>query len=479
MRSIVAVAAVAVLTSVLCVGCDSPEQQQAMGEFKGCQGYTAQCATQPVADAELPRLTDKSTLADYLAFAALNNPGLRAAFERWKAALEMIPQARSLPDPQFTFRYFAVPQEMRDGDMRFAYELGQTLPWFGKLELKGDMAAQDAQAALKRFEGERLALFSRVAEAYYEYYYVVRAGEIARDNVGLLKSIEQVALGRYRAGPGSQPDVIRAQVELGKMENEASSLGDMLTSAAAKLNAAMNRPSDAPLPKGIVAAAPAPAFSDQMLVAWMVQSNPELAAMEFDIARERKGVELAGKDFYPDFMIGAEFDQMTKASDVSGSPMDPVAIMLSVNIPIWRDKYAAEVRQAKTRQSAALCEKKEKLNSLTADLKMESFNFRNAQRKVSLYRDTLLPKAQQALKSTQASYQTGTAGFSDLIDTQRELLEFELNYERALADSRQAIARLEAIVGRPISEAASNATAATTRPAPATRPAPMTAPGRQ
>jgi outer membrane protein TolC len=245
------------------------------------------------------------------------------------------------------------------------------------------------------------------------------------------------------------------------MENEVSSLADMLVPVAAKLNSAMNRSDDAPLPQAIVSAAPAPTFTDHMLLAWMAQSNPELAAMEFDIARERKGVELADKDYYPDFMLGAEFDQMTKSSEAPMSPTDPIAIMLSVNIPIWRDKYAAGVRQAKAKQSAALCEKKEKQNSLAAELKMESFNLRNAQRKVSLYRDTLLPKAQQALKSTQASYQTGTAGFSDLIDTQRELLEFQLNYERALADSQQALARLEAIVGRPISAAASNSTIAT------------------
>jgi outer membrane protein TolC len=479
MRTIITIAAIAALAGVFCVGCDSVDQQQALGQFKGYQGFTAECATQLAGDAELPRLTDKSGLADYLAFAALNNPGLRAAFERWKASLEMIPQARSLPDPQFTFRYFAVPQAMRDGDMRFAYELGQTFPWFGKLELKGDMAAQDAQAAFKRFEGERLALFSRIKEAYYEYYYVVRAGEIAQENVDRLKAIEEIALARYRAGPGSQPEVVRAQVELGKMENERDSARDMLAPVAAKLNAALNRPDDAPLPRAVASAAPAPVFSEQMLLAWMRESNPQLAAMEFDIARERKAVELAGKDYYPDFGLGVEFDQMTKASDVPMSPQDPVAIMLSVNIPIWRDKYAAGVREAKARQSAAVCDRKEKLNSLAADLKMESFNFRNAQRKIGLYRDTLLPKAQQALKSTQASYQTGTAGFSDVIDTQRELLEFQLNYERALADSQQALARLEAIVGRPIAAASNTAGAASNAPT-ATAPArPAAAPARQ
>jgi outer membrane protein TolC len=455
------------LAAMLAAGCYSPEQEQAFRQFKDFDKLPPVPSAGPADAKGPPPLAENSTVRDYLAYAALNNPGLEAAFNRWKAALEMIPQAVALPDPQFTFKGFVVAQAMRDGDMRFMYELSQTFPWFGKLQLKGDVAAQEARGAFHRYEAARLDLFARVKDAYYEYVYLVRAADITDENLQRVKLIEEVARSKYQTATGSQPDIIRAQVELGKMENDLRSMRDMQAPVAAKLNAALNRPADAPLPRSAPPAAAAAPISEEQLLAWMEDSNPELKAMDADIAKERKAAELAGKDYFPDVMVGVEYDQMARSPDVSMSPTNPIAVMVSVNIPLWWEKYAAGVREAQARRLSAIGDKKEKANSLAADVKMESYNFRNAERKIGLYRDTLLPRAQQALKSTQASYQTGSAVFSDLIDTQRTLLEFQLNYERALADRQQALARLEALVGRPISAGGATGEAASQ---PATAP---------
>jgi len=153
--------------------------------------------------------------------------------------------------------------------------------------------------------------------------------------------------------------------------------------------------------------------------------------------------------------VGFEIDQMSRGSGMTNDEMNPpLALMVSLNIPIWWEKYAAGVREAKARYWAAQRDKTEKANSLGADLKMAAYNCRNAQRKIALYRDTLLPKARQSLKSIQVEYQTGKASFTDLIDAQRILLEFQLSHERALADRQQALAEMEMIVGRPLSGAA-------------------------
>lgn len=450
MRSTISLAAVGALCgAILMSGCES-DRPAAFGEYSHLSSAPAKAASESANEKNLPRLTEQSALADYLSFAALNNPGLEAAFERWKAAMEMIPQARALPDPQFTFRYFVVAQATRDGDMRFAFDLAQTFPWFGKLQLKGDMAAAEAKAAYMRYEAQRLAVFARVKDAYYEYRYVARATDIAKENVDRLKSIELIARAKYRNVTGSQPDLIRVQVELGKMEDELESMRDMRNPIAARLNAALGRPADAPLPASLPVGDGDDTVAEGRLQAWMEQSNPELKAMDADIAREIKGIALAGKDYYPDFMLGVSYDAMVHARGVMMPPENPIAVMVSVNVPIWWNKYAAGVRQAQARYNAAMKDKQDKTYSLGSDIRMESYNFRNARRKVVLYRDTLLPKADAALRSTLASYQTGAATFADLIDTQRTLLEFQLNYERAYADRRQALARLEAIAGRPL-----------------------------
>ena len=110
----------------------------------------------------LPTLNEQSTLPDYLAYAALSNPGLEAAFLRWKAALERIPQAQSLPDPRFTYRYFIREIETRVGPQKQAFEIGQMFPWFGKLDLAGDVAAQTAKSQFQRYESAKRKLFLEV-----------------------------------------------------------------------------------------------------------------------------------------------------------------------------------------------------------------------------------------------------------------------------------------------------------------------------
>jgi outer membrane protein TolC len=397
------------------------------------------------------RLTDRSSLPDYLAYAALNNPGLEAAFYRWKAALERIPQARALSDPQFTFRYYVIEQGMRDGDMRFMYEIAQMIPWFGKLELRGDIAVQEAQSQFQRFRMEKLKLLNRVKQAHYEYYYLTRAVAVTQASLQQLQLIEDAARFRYAAGTGSQGDLIRAQVEMGKLQNDLHSMQDMRSPTLAKLNAALNRPAEAELPTPGPILEEKVTVGDAQLVAWLKESSPDLKAMDFDIAREKRSIELARKDYYPDLMIGYEYDQMFSApGDMTGSMKNPAALMLSVNLPVWWDKYAAGVREAQARTWAAQKDKAEKSNAMESDLKMAAYSYRNAMRKIVLYRDTLLPRAREALKSLLAGYKTGGAGFSDVIDAQRILLDFELSYERAMADAQQGLSEMEMLVGRTI-----------------------------
>ncbi len=409
-------------------------------------------------------LTPASDLATYFAYAAQNNPGLQASFHRWKASLDRIPQEPALPDPKFSYRYFVIEQAMRDGDLRNVFEVSQEIPWLKKLLLRGDTAAQEALAQQQRFEGERLKLFNRIASAYWEYYYIHRAVAVTQENVQQIGTIESAARSRYAASSGSQPDLLRVQVEQGKVQDELRSVQDMVGPTAAKLNAALGRPVDSQLPVPSPSNEANVSLDETLLLSWMLQHSPELRAMDADIARQQKGVELAKQDHFPDIELGVEFDQMAGASGVDSSNMqNPVALFVSMNVPIWWEKYAASVREAREKHWAAVKDKAQKANDLGVDLKLAAYSYRNAQRKVALYRDTLLPRARQSLASYRAGYQSGGAIFSDVLDAQRLVLEFQLAHERALADRQKALAEMEMIVGAPLPRGAS--TAAATEPA--------------
>ncbi|HUU82542.1 MAG TPA: TolC family protein [Phycisphaerae bacterium] len=483
-----------VLTVWLVGGCASGGGRMAVRQAVGDAPADAPPARFDVAEQHTepqpPVLDESADLSDYLTCAALNNPGLEAAFHRWKAALERVPQVTALPDPRFSYRYFIEEVETRVGPQQQAFGLSQTFPWLGKLQLRGDVAAQEAEAVRQRYEAEKLALFYRVKDAYYEYYYLGRAIAVVRKNRDLLEDLEQVVRAEYKTGEAGYSEVIRAQVELEKLEDSLRALVDLRGPIVARLNAALNRPAHADLPFPQDAPQERIDAGDKEILAWADEANPELKALDHEIAQRRSAVDLAGLACVPDFTVGVDYTDVGSAvrprgaglrnpaalrslsrfaggmgdpldvyaignSFLSGSAPDDAgkdvwAVSVSMNVPIWYGKYAAGQREARARHLAAMAEKSERRNALAARIKMALYQLRDADRKIDLYRDTLLAKARQALESTEAAFRAGKAGFLDLVDAERTLLDFELSYERALAGKAQRLAEVEMLVGRTI-----------------------------
>lgn len=404
-----------------------------------------------VLSGEFPPLDESAVLSDYLAYAALANPGLEAAFNRWKAAVAKAVQVDALPNPKFTFGYFIEEVETRVGPQEYRVGLSQMFPWFGKLKLRGDVAAAEANAAFEQYQAVKLDLFAGVKRVYYEYYYLGRAISITEDNIELLKHLEGVARSKLKAG-ASQSGVIKAQVELGKLDDRLRSFQDMRGPMVARLNASMNRPRDASLPWPRFVALVGAEIQEEEMFEQLAAANPELKSLDSLIQKEEQAIRLARKEYYPDFALGVDFVSTDEAlmSGVRDSGRDPVVAMIALDIPIWRGKYKAGVQETRRRLLAAELTRENRSNLLEADLRIALFRFRDTERKINLYGDTLVPLAGQALNVTEEAYRSGSADFLNLIDAERLLLEFQLAHERALADREIALAEVEKLVGRPL-----------------------------
>ena len=445
----------AILTCGLVViaGCGTaPERAGGRPLRRAWVDVPAAAETVRAAPTDLPRLDEDSTLADYLTYAALNNPGLRAGFFRWQAAVEKVPQAEALPDPRLTYGRFIREIETRVGPQRHKVGISQTFPWFGKRRLRGDVAAMAALAAQRRYDALRLKLFHEVSSAHAEYYYLSRAIATTRENVALVKYLEEVTRTKYMAAAAGHPDVIKAQVELGKLEDRLQALMDMRAPLSAKLDAALGHSGREPLPWPESLPEESIGVAQDDVLAWLTEANPQLAALKFNVMKAEAAVELSRKQYYPDVTLGLDYVETDSARmpGVDDSGKDPVVAMVSINLPIWRAKYRAAEREALGRLHAAQEAVRDKANTLESDAKLALYEVRDAERRASLYRHTLIPKAKQSLKATTTAYIGGKASFLDLIETQRVLLEFQLSFERSLADHAQALARLEMLVGRAI-----------------------------
>jgi outer membrane protein TolC len=385
----------------------------------------------------------------HVRYALLNNPGVEAAYQGYIAARERMPQVTALPDPRFSYRYYIQEVETRVGPQEQAFGLSQTIPWFGKLALQGEAASSAAEAARERFEAKKDTLVAEVIDAYLEYYHLGRAITVVRGNRDLILQLEQVARTRYGAGAAGHPDVMRAQVELGQLENQLASLEDRKGPFIARLNAALNRPQSMPIPFPAEVAIEPLVVKDEQVLEWIAGSNPELLALQHEMESAGAAAARAQKDYYPDITFGVDYIVTGDArmSGVSGSGDDAIMAGVSFSLPLAREKYSGAVREAEALRMSATLRREDLLNKYQAEAATALFRLRDAERQIALYRDTLLPKASESLASTQSAYSTGGASFTDLVDAQRVLLSFELSYERSRANHGQWRALIERLVG--------------------------------
>ena len=400
---------------------------------------------------DLPDANSLVTCEDYLRYAALNNASLKASFEQFKAATEQVPQAGSLPDPKFTYAYFIEEIETRVGPQKNRFSISQTFPWFGKIESGTDAASKAAKAAQKRYEAEKLKLFFRVKQGFYEYAYLAHAIEIAGQNVELLQNFEQIARTRYTTGTGTHPDIIRAQIELAILADKLESLRQMRKPMVAKLNSILNRPAEATLPWPKSNISETVEVDSEKIITELRSNNPELQAVDFELASARSNVQLAEKKSYPDFSIGVDWIQTDRArsSSVSDSGKDAVIAMFSINLPLWSDSYKAAQRQAMAQVRKVRAQKQQLENDMVAQALQAVYDFQDSGRKSKLYKDVLIPKTKEMLTASESAYKAGTIDFLSLVDAQQTLLLFEISHERAITDNLQKLAELEMLAGRP------------------------------
>ena len=390
-----------------------------------------------------------SVLAAYLSEAARNNQELAAALSTWHAAQQKVPQAGALPDPRLSAGVFARSIETRTGPQRARIGLSQTLPWFGKRDLKARMAARKADAMKAAADSIRLAVFQQVKDAYYEYAHAVQTERIIGENLELLRFLENVAGARYAAGKATYADILRIQVEAERLEDRRKTFADMRKPLAASLNAAMNRRVDDTLPSPPEVPVMIMDITDAKLFDGVRKNNPRLKAYDFALEEASAGIKLARKDYYPDTTFGVDYIITDPADNpaVDGSGEDPVMVSVSMNLPIWSGKRSAAVEENRDKLYSIRHGREDLEKKLLAETRRTLFQYQDAERKIVLYKDNLIPQAHQALSVTLEAFQSGGVTLSDLIGAEKALISLDLDYLTALARQAQQLARLETLYG--------------------------------
>lgn len=392
------------------------------------------------------------TLHGYVLYALENSAKLRGSFAAYQAALKKRPQVTALANPRLTYGYFLRSVETRVGAQQHRLGLSQAFPWFGTLALRGDEVDFEARAAFSRFLSLKNELVFEVAKTYAELVYLHATARIAEDTLQLVQSWEKVLQVRFRSGIGTHSDLVRVQTELGQLEDRLAEFREVIQPTQVAFNALLNRPATTaihipPSPLLDPALDAEARAARQLTEEIILKGNPELARFDALIQARRVGVELAGKTAYPDFTLGLDYVATDKRPGPADSGKDALMPTLSMTLPIYGKKNRAVVEEAVWRQYSLEAQRRDSAAVLASDFARARFALRDAGRKIALFAHTLLPKAEESIEASFTAYESGEAGFLDVLDSGRQLLDFELSLSRARTDRAIAIAKLFMLSG--------------------------------
>lgn len=395
-------------------------------------------------DASLGRTVDG--LLDY---ARNNNPEYASMRHEADAAGERVTPAGALPDPRLRIELMDITRmgeqsptlnPSRVGSTK--YTISQEIPWYGKRDLKREIAELDADGAQGKARGAWSDIAARLKSAHAQLYLIGRNEAISREILDLMVQLEKTAQARYAGGLAMQQDVIRAQIEQTAMKNELIMFENEARMLTARINTLLARPASAPLamPEALKPI-PAPAKLDFVALEERVRSrNPRLFADDAGIRSAEKKRDLAYKERYPDFMIGVspvQFDSSVKEWE----------LMVEFNIPLQQSSRRAMERESESMLAAARSRKDATANDLLGELAENLAAIEAARRQEQLVATTLLPQAQMTFSSALASYENGQADFAMLLEAQQQIRKARLSQIKAQAEAQVRVAEIERLLG--------------------------------
>ena len=393
-------------------------------------------------------------LSSYIDAAIYANPAIWESEHRWRAALQRIPQATSLPDPMLTIMPFINSPETRVGPQELALGLSQKFPWFGKLDAKGEMALRDALAAAEQYQARIRDIVASVKRAYYDLAYLDAALRITREDKELLKHFEEIARARYSTGKGIQQAVIKIQAEITRDDDRLFLLEQQRKSVAANLNTLMDRPPDEPIPTLAGLSIPRVELKIEELYAIGRTNRHELKAAQYMIEKGDQAIRLAKKEYFPDFTVGLNYVFVDEREDRAGIINEPAdngrdvfGVMLGFNIPLWEGKNMSRVKSATELRYASERGYHNVENAMEFSVRDGVLRAETTTDQLNLYKNVLILQAEQALDSTESAYSTGKLNALDLIDSERLLLNIRLAHAKLTTDHMKALADIEHAIG--------------------------------
>lgn len=378
-----------------------------------------------------------------------NNPSLAAARANVDAAEARVTQARSWDNPRASFdavgdRFVSVPQNSFT-DQKIDVE--QPIPVTGKNRLRGHAAKAVSQISTAELRRRELDLIAKARASYLRLANAYELLNLNRESAIFLKQIADSARFKYEAGTETQANLLNAETELAKLEENAFDFQRQIADEQVLLNTLMHHSPNAALGRPVSSPVQVVETDFDQLSELAFAHRPEILAAQNKVAAAKSNLRLAQREWYPDPSLRAEVSRYNGASQA----ISEFTVGFAVELP-WLNhkKLSAAVREQRANVEAAEQELVA-AKSETAGMIREQINkLHTFHHHYELFSAKVLPLSRQTIEAMQLSYQGGKTGFMDVMLTRNNAQDSEVMLIQHGTDYQIALAELEAIVGAPL-----------------------------
>ncbi len=402
---------------------------------------------------EVSATNGAAALAALVAEAMENNPEIQAALREREAASQRIAPAEAFDDPILEAGVINAPLVSstfnRDDMTMKMIGLSQRVPFPGKRGLRKDVAIQDAQSVGHGYQETMNRVARDIKAAYFDLGLILEKTRLAEKNKLILEDMRHVAEQHYGIGMGSQADALKAQTQVSRMLDELLKLARERPTVEAELIRALGR--------NAILASPVPeppqlheeTLSLESLRETALLQRPQLLALQSIVTRNGKALDLARKNYYPDFDVRLAYGQRDNMLDGSRRP-DMVTLTVAVNLPVWRQsKLAPRVAEALAKRDQAQSMYEAQRNEVTASLRQQTALAEQNLQSARLYQTAILPQARLTVESAMSAYQVNRVDFLTLLDSQMTVFNYEISLATAMAGYNKALAEIDLLIGKP------------------------------
>jgi len=389
---------------------------------------------------------DHTILKELVADALLRNPEILAAQKKYEAARQRPAQERALPDPMVSAGWTSAGNPLPGAGVgsnpvaNAGVMASQELPAPGKLRLRGEVAAKEADVEMQQFRAVEFDVIARLKIAYFGLDHAWLMQDVLESNREVLRSLLHVTEARYSVGKGAQADVFKAQTQITLIETRLVQFERERHAREAEINSLLDRPGSAALPRPPEPHFEPLNFSAEDLIEQARQRSPELMRDQKRIEASSLALNLARKDYSPDVTLNAGYYNM-------GSMPSMYMFRADVRIPIHTARTRAEITERSQEMAGAKHAYEATSKTLEYQIRDEFLAAQTAQKLIDLYTKVLIPQARLTVESSLASYQTGSTDFLSVLTNELAITDYEMNYHEQLHEFHTALVLLEQMSG--------------------------------